>query len=579
MAESGKSEQIITQFFLKVLHAVLGSRIPHRHGAAPPDPARARKRDRWFNLALGDLPLAFDHPHHSVMDPLIIDIILTPRPPADLPEAIVERWTAQCESWNAPHSPDNSPSFLYRRTYKKSILLLRSLYCFLRLLPAYRVFRMLRSSNQSHNYDLSYRALSFAEPFSREEEREFKLHSFTPVETQFGQLIVSVQYRPSLSDFNLEASSLLPPMIITDYVGSPATDPMRAFPSSPYERGARPISFPLRGVRTSATPSAPRPHSWTSAPLVHHPLSSFPIPASPPDGYGNRIPSQRPTTHRKGSFSFDEFKFSPPFSSPSPTPSPPAQGSSYLHSHLRSETAPLSIPQPLTGKSRVHSSPILSDPTKIFLPPPSPRSMRTDLSSQNSPLESRSFRKSEGLRAGDIYSNLQWYTAQKSLKDGRDDSGRFSSVLSSGGSPRLAFSRSSSRLSMQDDIDDGDFSCPFAVDDVDTSDSQNRSLDGKEPPESIQASSHKSQDAAVGILIQMLKTAAPLRQDHSYSSQSSTSELNGVIGTSSFFSRRTSDALEELRSYKEMKEILLSRSGTNKKKSSILVQDYKRRCH
>nr|XP_010919445.1 autophagy-related protein 13a isoform X3 [Elaeis guineensis] len=413
MAESGKSEQIITQFFLKVLHAVLGSRIPHRHGAAPPDPARARKRDRWFNLALGDLPLAFDHPHHSVMDPLIIDIILTPRPPADLPEAIVERWTAQCESWNAPHSPDNSPSFLYRRTYKKSILLLRSLYCFLRLLPAYRVFRMLRSSNQSHNYDLSYRALSFAEPFSREEEREFKLHSFTPVETQFGQLIVSVQYRPSLSDFNLEASSLLPPMIITDYVGSPATDPMRAFPSSPYERGARPISFPLRGVRTSATPSAPRPHSWTSAPLVHHPLSSFPIPASPPDGYGNRIPSQRPTTHRKGSFSFDEFKFSPPFSSPSPTPSPPAQGSSYLHSHLRSETAPLSIPQPLTGKSRVHSSPILSDPTKIFLPPPSPRSMRTDLSSQNSPLESRSFRKSEGLRAGDIYSNLQWYTAQK----------------------------------------------------------------------------------------------------------------------------------------------------------------------
>jgi hypothetical protein len=51
------------------------------------------------------------------------------------------------------------------------------------------------------------------------------------------------------------------------------------------------------------------------------------------------------------------------------------------------------------------------------------------------------------------------------IKDSRDESGRFSGVFSSSGSPRLGFSRSSSRLSMQDDTDDADF--PFAVDDVD----------------------------------------------------------------------------------------------------------------
>jgi hypothetical protein len=51
------------------------------------------------------------------------------------------------------------------------------------------------------------------------------------------------------------------------------------------------------------------------------------------------------------------------------------------------------------------------------------------------------------------------------IKDSRDESGRFSGVLSSSGSPRHGFSRSSSRLSMQDDTDDADF--PFAVDDVD----------------------------------------------------------------------------------------------------------------
>lgn len=58
-------------------------------------------------------------------------------------------------------------------------------------------------------------------------------------------------------------------------------------------------------------------------------------------------------------------------------------------------------------------------------------------------------------------------------RDARDDSGRFSGLLSSSGSPRI-FSRSSSRLSFQDDLDVFDFSCPFIVDDVDTSDSQVR---------------------------------------------------------------------------------------------------------
>lgn len=49
-------------------------------------------------------------------------------------------------------------------------------------------------------------------------------------------------------------------------------------------------------------------------------------------------------------------------------------------------------------------------------------------------------------------------------------------MFSSSGSPRFGFSRSSSRLSIQDYLEDGDFSCPFAftVDDVDTADSQTR---------------------------------------------------------------------------------------------------------
>lgn len=88
-----------------------------------------------------------------------------------------------------------------------------------------------------------------------------------------------------------------------------------------------------------------------------------------------------------------------------------------------------------------------------------------------------------------------------------------------------------------------------------------QNLDGKRSSEFT-----KSQDAAVGALVHMLRTAPPLQQDSScYSSHSSKTELEGEVGAISsgfFFPRKTSDALEELRSYKEMKDLLLSKSGT-----------------
>ncbi|PKU66959.1 hypothetical protein MA16_Dca017279 [Dendrobium catenatum] len=85
--------------------------------------------------------------------------------------------------------------------------------------------------------------------------------------------------------------------------------------------------------------------------------------------------------------------------------------------------------------------------------------------------------------------------------------------------------------------------------------------DSKDASESAQASPHRSQDAAVGVLVHMLRTAPTLRQDHSLSSQSSKSDLNSEASTSSFLSsRKKSDALEELRSYRDMKEIILSKS-------------------
>ena len=64
----------------------------------------------------------------------------------------------------------------------------------------------------------------------------------------------------------------------------------------------------------------------------------------------------------------------------------------------------------------------------------------------------------------------------------------------------------------------------------------------------------------------MLKTAPPLRQDSSTYMASSMSgvqrEGSSVSGAESEFSmaRSTSDALEELRNYKQLKDLLLSKS-------------------
>lgn len=608
--ELGRLEQIVSQFLLKSLHIVLDSRIPSLRPARDRSGnvsgiSRVRKSDKWFSLQLGDRPAALDNLHfwhRNLMDPMIIDIILvregsnssssmdnvySTAAVGTSVETVIERWVVQYESPRLMATPTGESSATYKKIYKKLIILLRSLYSTMRLLPGYRVFRQLSSLTQSYDFNIIYKVSSFTEPFSRAEEEVMKHYSFLPVEALSGRLCISVTYHQTLSDFNLEPLTAFPPTIITDYVGSPAADPLKAFPSS--EKGIRATSFPLRGRGVRSPSSAPfqRPHSWTSgghraAPFTpNQPLSGSPpafrmpympydLPTQPLDIYGHGVQNYRPPTHQKAT-SFDEYQLSPPFS-PSQSPSPPTYFSSSnpMYSRFSSETAPVTIPLPLVGRGSRYLSPNSSDPSRHSLPPPSPRSTRHDPSSQESPSGNRSFRKTEGLRIGEYSGTTNNYSGQKVLKDSKDDSGRFSGLLSSSGSPRIGFSRCSSRLSFQDDLDDCDFTGPFDVDDVDTTDSHaSQNLDGKralEFPSLAFPMTGKSPDAAVGVLVNMLRRAPPLRQDPSCcSSHSLKTEPEGEAGAASefFMARKTADALEELRSYKEMKDLLLSKSGAH----------------
>ncbi|KAL6509207.1 hypothetical protein OROGR_022517 [Orobanche gracilis] len=568
LVEHGRFEQILNQFLLKSLHIILDSRVPANRPSSRG--CEIKKSDKWFNLVLGDRPSAMDSLsfwNRSLMEPMIIDVILVQESPSYSPEpteTVIERWIVQYDSQRTITSQSTDAS--YKKTYKKSIILLRSVYSMLRLLPAYKAFRKQTSLKQNCDFEINYKIRSFASPFSREDEDLMKNYKFTPVEAQQGRLSVSVTYREDLSDFNLDSFVTCPLEIITDYVGSPLTDPMRVFPSTSFDT-SRATSFPIRGKQTNHPSPFQRPHSWTSG--VHKDLSSRqnqqPFSGSPPlhrspyeyslsptETYIHRDKNQRVPHNQKMMLTSDCELLSPPLSS-SPSPSPPT----YPLNHFQTRT--MSIPHPIMARSPRHLSPNLSDPNRHPLPPLSPRNTKNDHSSHES---SSGMRRHNSLRVGDSSNNLI-NASQKLSRDAKEDSGRFSSLLSSSSSPRVGFSRSSSRLSFQDDFGDCDFSCPFIVDDVDPPDSQTSpTLDGRNSSEvSSQTSStaKKSQDAAVGALVHMLRTAPPLRQDSCYCSTSNSSKIEpGGGSVSDFFKpRKTSDALEELKVYREMKDLLL----------------------
>uniref|UniRef100_A0A7N0UP63 Autophagy-related protein 13 N-terminal domain-containing protein n=1 Tax=Kalanchoe fedtschenkoi TaxID=63787 RepID=A0A7N0UP63_KALFE len=590
--ESGRAEQIVSQFLLKCLHLILDSRIPSlgsndrsSSGSKMRFASQVRRTDKWFSLVLGDRPSVLDNLNfwqRNLMDPMIIDIILLHHQPSSSSssapnvETVIERWVIQYESPRL--LPPESSSLAYKKTYKKLIILLRALLSTMRLLPAYRLFRKLCSSDQSFNFDIIYKVSSFSEPFARSEGCVMKEYAFAPVEAHPGCLSAAVTYYPTLSIFNLEPAASLPTMIITDYVGSPSADRLKSFASS--DKGVRAISVPHKAIRPPLSSPFQRPHSWTSGfhkpiPSAYNPTFSaspptypssphsygFPSP-SPPDIYQHRAHG-RPSTHHFAA-SFDDHQLSPPFSS-SPSPSPPAYHFSSspmtVQSPLRRESAPVSIPVPLMNRTPKYASPNSSDPSRYSLPPFSPITTKLDPLLRNSPSGNRSSRKADALVTSEMYSGLNNHYINQKVHDIKGDSGR-SSGLSSSDSPRVGFSISSSKVSFQDD--DELFSCPFDFDEFGPSTSQNPDARmSSEYSTHLQSSGRTSQDAAVGVLVHVLRTAPPLRQDSSSSVQSIQIDVSeNASSNSMFLPRRASDALEELKSYGQLKDMLMTKSGT-----------------
>ncbi|XP_010241727.1 PREDICTED: autophagy-related protein 13b [Nelumbo nucifera] len=643
-SESAKIEQIITEFFTKSLHIILESRSPcvssrnysgeqilSSPSSSSSSSSSVKPRDKWFNLALRVCPSALENIdlwRQSNQEPMVVDVILIQRPtdldpvrcsprrglarnyslkerfrncwnpgqeeyPSEVKrEKIIERWIVQYESRKSRDSSSGGKrtgSTSSHSLYKKSIILLRSLYVTVRLLPAYKLFRDLNSSGQIHTFNLDHRVCSFVEPFTRREEAEMQQFGFMPIDTNGGRLSLSVLYHPKLSDVNLESSTPISTQLIPDYVGSPMTDPLKRFPSLPVTTHVSPSSAPfcrrhswsydLYGASAPSASPSPSPTYSDSRGFPSNMTSNrLPPTSSPHHPPETPLSSNTSLAHNKNT-SFDEYWPSPTFS-PSPSPSPPTHvpGDHLSKALLRSESAPVSI-----SAAKLGGSPGL--PTTHMLPPsPSLKGTRPGLQIDN---------VRAPARPADVQTCI---TAQKILYAGRDEVGNLSGAkISSNSSPRISFSRSSSRLSFQDEFDGSDFACPFAVDDDDLMDLHTRpeSFDGKrllsEPLEPGGLFPiRKSQDAAVGSLVRMLKTAPPLHHDSNSFKLSRASEpenrskstkeaeetsdlevkeVQNTASCSSFTSSRllmsktTADALEELQGYREIKELLLRQSS------------------
>ncbi|KAL5075249.1 hypothetical protein RYX36_014233 [Vicia faba] len=616
--EAAKTEQIITEFFAKSLHIILESRalsassrnfstLSSPSSTSSSSSSSVRPRDKWFNLALRECPTALENAdlwRHNNLHPIVVDIVLVHRiMQLDLKvrnpfeefgvggsqsEKIVERWVIQyesrktrdCSNSSSPSSSSTrrSSSTFLQNLYKKATLLIRSLYATVRILPAYKIFKELNSSANVCAFTLAHRVSTFFEPFTSKQESEMLKFVFTPVNTLFGRLCLSVMYCQCVSDVSSESSSTpLSPRVITDYVGSPMTERLMRFPSLPVV----PVRLPLHGSPSSLPFS--RRHSWSfengrgSPPSVnycspsptHSELNTLVSNASyqcyPPPSSLPHHPSEMALLHKKN-VNFDDYYPSPNFSpSPSPSPSSPIYhlGSLASKTLLRSESAPVNIPNAEVANSPGHTS-------RHNLPPSTPIRI------------SRCTSETDGSR-----NLMQLCTpAEKMCSLRKDESQKYSGVkIVPNSSPQISFSRSSSR-SYQDDFDDTDFICPFDVDDDDTTDPGSRaeSFDPGDMTQLLEAGRflpiRKSQGAVVGALVNMLKKAAPLHQDFSSTceniSRPETQKSNKVQGPnqipdtlsapsimSSGNRKTTNDALEEFRSYREMKNMLLKPRGGN----------------
>ncbi|KAJ7248649.1 hypothetical protein O6H91_12G043100 [Diphasiastrum complanatum] len=452
-----------------------------------------------------------------------------------------------------PHLGSELPS-----VYSKAVISLRSLYCILRALPAHNLFRLANSSLESCNFSLAFKVSTVVPSFSHSDQLAMTPKSLTSLETQWGKICLSVAYRDAAAVTAVEIISSIQPRIISDYVGSPNTDPLRRFTGHSQigsshsgglsgRREVHVISMPS-GIRCSPTvPCFVRCHSWSEEKWqTAFQLPSSVLPSSCPSGEflpdtesfktPRAAPSQRPPFRSNPSTTSPllpndeqglgsqpailENKYSSsPFSC-----LPPSSLYCKDHSFKGPSSAPVMILR--QGVPRKEKSP---KPDRGLLPPQSPQSRTAESSSQGASNKSRlqmgQMQERDGpplgrKTYGTLYSSNAVESTLLILHPNPVHVNQLACNVkiverlpSDQHCPTLTSSRSACKSSFKDNSEEEKFACPFAVEENEATEYRGRieTAGLLEPPYSDALTFHKSQ-AAAGALARILQLAAPLHQ-------------------------------------------------------------------
>ncbi|GAQ80215.1 hypothetical protein KFL_000490050 [Klebsormidium nitens] len=429
-SERARMDQIVSEFYAKSLHIILGSRIPSVSRLSGSASSVRNSSNRWFNLELDTSEAISDLAEpwrRGAAEPMIVDVLLQqpgahgwseppsptgrgsspsssygrgspmsdegPRSPSGT-STLLERWVIHYERRRRSSSSDglegladaaddtSGPGLLafpgshnieVPVVYKRTVILLRSLYAMTRLLPAHRLYRLVKSNPQQRKggFYLTYRVMSAAPPMPESEMGSMSTSRLSPVDTPSGRISLSVMYRHTTAVTALEVGPSILPRIIADYVGSPTTDPLRRYPPSAYPAPAAGASAVRQGLRVvPLQPTSPlnRRHSIGGSPTSLQRNPNFPPPSSPSSKHHAarfQSPSMRTTSLPPQTSSPIPISRGGPSAgfahppSPSPSPSPPPHHQDVSAHYARSASAPVSIPRPparANSMAPVHTS-------------------------------------------------------------------------------------------------------------------------------------------------------------------------------------------------------------------------------
>eukprot|EP01018_Ginkgo_biloba_P032887 Gb_28862 [translate_table: standard] len=259
-----KCDPIIQDFFMKSLQIILQSRISSRRqtslgkSSSSSSSSKGGMGGRQFNLALKDCPVPVDGPEVCNVDgfrSIVLDVLLVQlkhqqtgtdessvlkhgkldmmrRSVTSQQEdckTVLERWVLQYLNCDEEQSVGKQTSGAgdVAVLYKSTMIMLRSLYCMTRLLPAYGLFQLSNSSASVNLFGITYRISPLPRPLSRGKNVQMKSHKFTPIKAPSGKICLSVDYcSVRASDFETPSQIRLPSIMI-DYIRSPTTDAVK----------------------------------------------------------------------------------------------------------------------------------------------------------------------------------------------------------------------------------------------------------------------------------------------------------------------------------------------------------------